>query len=210
LPRLEQLGRELFDAHAEEPEVLTIWWPRFRRIAAWFIERELECRAEVQRIAAELEGELLVGGGEAAVRLRARADRIEIGRDGTLRILDYKTGRLPEVGHVARGLAPQLALEAMIAAGGGFAAIPATEDVDLLYWQLAGGEPAGVERAAGGRKADAAALLARARTGVERLLRHFANPATAYIAVPRPEIAPVFDDYEHLARIAEWRGWGGR
>ena len=41
-----------------------------------------------------------------------------------------------------------------------------------------------------GSKADAAFLLELARAGLDRLLRHFADPAKAYRAVPRPEVAP--------------------
>ncbi len=39
---------------------------------------------------------------------------------------------------------------------------------------------------------------------VEKMATHFANPATPYIALPYPEFTPHFNDYEHLARVAEW------
>ena len=53
-------------------------------------------------------------------RLTGRADRIERYDDGTLEILDYKTGSPPTQKAVDDGLAPQLLLEAAIAAEGGF------------------------------------------------------------------------------------------
>jgi ATP-dependent helicase/nuclease subunit B len=49
-------------------------------------------------------------------------------------------------------------------------------------------------------------FLAHAREGLARLIAHFDDPATPYVPIPRPEIAPVFNDYEHLARVGEW--WG--
>jgi ATP-dependent helicase/nuclease subunit B len=48
-------------------------------------------------------------------------------------------------------------------------------------------------------------LLMAARSGLERLLAHFDDPSSAYIAVPRPEIAPDYGHYDHLARAGEWR-----
>ena len=45
-----------------------------------------------------------------------------------------------------------------------------------------------------------------AREGLSRLIAHFDDPATPYLPVPRPEVAPIFGDYEHLARLGEW--WG--
>ena len=39
-----------------------------------------------------------------------------------------------------------------------------------------------------------------------RLIAHFDDPATAYLPVPLPEIAPSRSDYDHLARAAEWLG----
>ena len=51
-----------------------------------------------------------------------------------------------------------------------------------------------------------AAAADEAYSGVQRLIEHFGDPATAYVPVPRPEIAPSFNDYDHLSRIDEWRG----
>jgi ATP-dependent helicase/nuclease subunit B len=96
-------------------------------------------------------------------------------------------------------------IEGLIAAGGGFAGIPAQDPAGLVYWQLKGGEPSGDERPAAGVRADLAVILEQAREGLLRLIEHFDRPETAYVAVPRPEIAPFHDPYEHLARVAEWR-----
>ena len=40
----------------------------------------------------EIRGTLVLDAPGGAFRIRARADRIEIGRDGRLGIVDYKTG----------------------------------------------------------------------------------------------------------------------
>ena len=60
--------------------------------------------------------------------LRGRADRIERRHDGTISILDYKTGRVPKQGEVEDGRAPQLPLEAAMAEAGAFADLHGTVD----------------------------------------------------------------------------------
>ena len=140
-------------------------------------------------------------------RLRARADRIEIGRDGRLTIVDYKTGPLPPSSEVRLGVSPQLAIEALIAERGGFEQIAGAEAALLLFMQLKGSEAAaGLAQDAAGRDGDLRRLIDEAADGVARLIAHFDDPATAYLPVPLPEIAPSRSDYDHLARAAEWLG----
>jgi ATP-dependent helicase/nuclease subunit B len=204
LETLLAIGRRHFARHATAPQVQALWWPRFVGVASWFVERHQRRQVELRALRAELEGsfELATPGG--SVRIRARADRVEVRRDGSLAILDYKTGSLPTAPEVRSGLRPQLLIEAMIAAEGGFPDVPASVPTELLYWGLKGAEGApGEEKDPCG--VDIEALLATARAGLTRLLAHFADPDTAYIAVPHPEIAPAYNDYDHLARIAEWR-----
>ncbi|MFM2044075.1 MAG: double-strand break repair protein AddB, partial [Pseudomonadota bacterium] len=45
--------------------------------------------------------------------------------------------------------------------------------------------------------------------GLRDLIRRFDDPATPYASVPRPDWAPRYSDYGHLARIAEWSAGGG-
>ena len=56
----------------------------------------------------------------------------------------------------------------------------------------------------GGGPIDANDLAARAKQGLIDLLRTFGKDETAYSPAPRAEYAPRYNDYEHLARIAEW------
>ena len=46
LEKLLAIGRTLFAAYNEHPEVKAFWWPRFERIAAWFVKHETERREE--------------------------------------------------------------------------------------------------------------------------------------------------------------------
>jgi ATP-dependent helicase/nuclease subunit B len=44
----------------------------------------------------------------------------------------------------------------------------------------------------------------KARAGLVELLRVFGKADAAYPPAPRAEYAPRYNDYEHLARTAEW------
>ncbi|MFO1075216.1 MAG: double-strand break repair protein AddB [Geminicoccaceae bacterium] len=208
LAELVAIGRRHFARQAHRPQVTAIWWPRFLKIARWFCEAELRRRAHTARIVAEVRGRLEIACPGGPFRVRARADRIEVGSGGELAVVDYKTGPLPGNAEVRRGIAPQLLIEALIAEHGGFDGLPAGAAAhEILFWQLIGGEPlAGKAQDPVGKEGSLAALLDHARTGLTALLAHFDDPRTAYVPIPRPEIAPAFNDYAHLARIQEW--WG--
>ena len=92
-------------------------------------------------------------------------------------------------------------LEAVIAEDGGFAGIGAKPVRDLDYWRLRGSNPAGEVSSAGD---DPAELAAEAKQGLEALIRLFDDVETPYEARPRPDAAPKYSDYEHLARVKEW------
>jgi ATP-dependent helicase/nuclease subunit B len=104
---------------------------------------------------------------------------------------------------VAHGMAPQLPLEAAIAARGGFEGVPPAAVGELAYWRITGArEPGKVCDIA--TDDDAARLAAEALDGLTQLIAAFDDPATPYEPVPWPERVPRFSDYRHLARIAEW------
>ena len=124
---------------------------------------------------------------------------------GGLRIVDYKTGAIPSKTEVAGGYAPQLPLEAAIALAGGFKGLAAGEVDALHYWRLSGGDPAGEISAAGD---DPMGLAEEARAGLVELIAEFDQVETAYESRPRPDKAPRYSDYEHLARVKEWSAGG--
>ena len=202
---LLEIGESLFAPLAHRPQVRSIWWPRFREIAGWFVEQERTRRREVERVVTEIRGTLDLATPAGVLQITARADRVEVGRDGTVAIVRYGTGRAPKPKEVAQGLAPQLPIEGLIALAGGFPSLPAGPPGELRFWQLTGGDPPGAAIDPAGKQ-ELEPLLESARDGLARLLAHFDDPATAYVPVPRPEIAPGHNPYHHLARIDEW--WG--
>jgi len=200
------LGRETFAAVLDRPGIRAFWWPRFARIARWFVAEEGERRAGLAASATEAKGWLELPGSAGPFAVRATADRIDRDNDGRLVILDYKTGAPPKTDEVAAGFAPQLPIEAMIAEAGGFADVPAAPVARLEYWRLKGGDPVGEIKVL---PLDPGRLVAEAREGLARLVAAFDDPATPYEARPRPDRAPRFSDYEHLARVKEWADIAG-
>ncbi|MDE0335734.1 MAG: PD-(D/E)XK nuclease family protein, partial [Defluviicoccus sp.] len=195
--RLVAIGREALGRTVERPGVRAFWWPRFERVARWFVEHERERRAGIARTATELEGRIEFPAPAGPFVLTARADRIDAMADGGAEIVDYKTGAVPSRKDVAAGVAPQLPLEAAILAAGGFEGIGPAADPALAYWRLSGGDPPG-------EVAPVDADAADARAGLERLIGQFDDPDMPYIPQPHADRAPAFSDYEHLERLAEY------
>ena len=206
LPALLAAGDAAFGAQGADDAVWAFWYPRFRRAAAWLAQHEAAWRGQegAVPVAVEVDGTwrlALSAGGE--VRLKARADRLDRLPDGRLAVIDYKTGGVPGEVEVRLGWAPQLPLEAAMAAAGAFREVAAAPAGVLTYWQVGGaaGTP-GKERRL---KDPAADLAAEAADGLTRVLDAFADPATPYLARPRPA-AFIATDYDHLARLSEWGG----
>ena len=142
-------------------------------------------------------------GPAGAFTLKARADRIDAS-DGGIVITDYKSGANLKtlVTRAKSGEAPQLPLEAAIAAAGGFTGIAAGRVALLRYISTSGGEPPGCDFDLD--VDDVAASADAARDGLLRLIAQFDREATPYRAVRRPRFRYDYDDYAHLARVAEW------
>ena len=177
------------------------WRQEMRRIAEWFSTEDATLRSDARRIHPEVKGavDLLLGDG-SLFRVSARADRIDEKADGTLRLIDYKTGSLPSFNDAAASFSPQLLLEGLIAERGGFANLPPAMVSELVYFHLTGRHPAGDSAilAAGLRD-----HLEAAEAGVKRLLTAYREEAQAYYpAVPANQQR--HDRYGHLSRWREW------
>ena len=193
---------------------LRAWWrPRLHRIADWVAAAERDRRQTPPRaVRTEQKGSWALEADGVPFTLSGRADRIDVLADGTVAILDYKTGVVPSAGQLESGLEPQLTLEAAMVEAGAFGAMPgvgADPPFKLEYWQLSGGVKPGVGhplfKGDAGRTAE---QVDAARRGLMRLVVRFSDPATPYLSCPDPNAAPRFSDYTQLARVAEWADSG--
>jgi ATP-dependent helicase/nuclease subunit B len=202
--RLLAIGRERFREQSDFPEVIALWWPRFQKIARWFVREEAKTTDVLTRNV-ECLGELQV---TPDFLLSARADRLDTLTGGGLSIIDYKTGSPPSFAQV-RALSPQLPLEALIAQAGGFEGIPPTGPDRIVYYRLSGkgegGESKDLTSARKGGSSELAETLEITRRRLRELVDHFASPEAGYISnkIPKPRRTFV-GDYDHLARISEW------
>ncbi len=204
--RLHAAMDRALDAARLRP-ALTAWWrPRLARIADWVAEAERQRRLQgpMAHVRSEVDG-LWSVPGDHPFTLSGRADRIERRADGTLAILDYKTGAVPTTGQVEQGLAPQLPLEAAMAAAGVFGPELAGRTAELTYWHLSGGLDPGKETKLFKHDAErTAAEAVTAERALIALIAAFDDPSRAYLSRPHPGAAPRFSDYAQLARVAEW------
>ena len=197
--QLLQAGRAAFAARLDRPAVACLWWPRFEAMAEWLVEREKERRGDVAQVLGELEGKWSFEVDDKPFTLTTRIDRLEINRDGSLALVDYKTGTIPTKAEIESGLANQLLLEALIAQYGTLEPAITPGDVSSLeYWKLAG-------------NADDCEIkniqvegINTAGERLENLISEFDNAAKPYTAQNDPSKMPRFNDYAHLTRKAEW------
>jgi ATP-dependent helicase/nuclease subunit B len=199
-------GRARFAPLADYPEARAFWWPRFLRIARWFAIWDAERRTALARTEAEIGGAIDIPLDGGSFRLSTRADRIEQRIDGCYAIIDYKTGQARTEKQVRTGLAPQLTLEAAILRRGGFKDIPAKASVgEILYVTLRGGEPAGEPHPIDFTEGTPDSQADRALARFAALVARFADEGEPFRSLVHPMWRARYGDYDHLARVKEWR-----
>ena len=219
LERWHQEGGELLPiAQAEllkmsaHPLVRGLWWPRLVAGLEWVAAETVRLTGEGRVvIASEAKGHITYKG----VKLKGRADRIDRLADGTLAVVDYKTGGPPKPRQVQEGFALQLGLIGLMARDGAFAGV-AGEPSRFEYWTL--------QRRKDDRNrfgsVDTPVLADKKRTGipVEDFLpeteRYLGQAIDLWIKGDAPFTArmvpdlPVYTDYDQLMRLDEWQARG--
>ncbi len=198
---LVAVGAEVFDRERLGDATVALWWPRFVRVAKWFVETESARRGELERVVAEAKAKLRLPVGDGEIELRGRIDRLDRRRDGSCAIVDYKTGTAPRRKEVTDGLRPQLPLLAALVEGGGLGVDGAAMVSRLAYLELKGGEPPGAEPLV---LEDPADIVVRTLDGVKRLLAAYAAGEVPYLPLPRPRASARADPVAPLARDQEW------
>lgn len=209
LDRLISMGRDEFDMLAHNTEVHGLWWPRFKKMANWFVGYENDWRRDMTAMHSENKGAMVMDVNGTDFTLTAKADRIEHRLGNNIAVIDYKTGKAPESKAVNMGLSSQLPLEALIISKGGFDNVIGDQDTayELLYWNLGGtGTGDEVTLAQGKRGQATQDIIDQAQDGVYALFTAFHNSHMPYLGSPDPDhmIKEDYNDYAHLERIAEW------
>ena len=206
---LREIGRRHLGSQLKKPNIRDFWWPRFENIITGYLEHEREWRGRATALPKALEssGAWEVPAPAGPFRITAKADRIDQMHDGRYAIIDYKTGTIPQAGHIVRGFAPQLSLEALTVEKGGFEALIPRPVSLLSYWKLSGRkDTADIKYYGDSKRYRIEDILPNAEEGVQKLIAVFDLPQTAYISLPRAKygIRQEYQDYAHLARVKEW------
>lgn len=155
----------------------------------------------------EQRGELHWGEGEdgsPGLVITARADRLDVRPDGSLRVVDYKTGTLPSLRSVLEGDAVQIPLEVLVAARGGFelqvsGVAPGTRVEGAEILGVRGPGDSVEEYTLEGDQVNR--LRDRGEAVAEQMMKAWNDPATVFAP---PVIPPSFDLFAPLKRQEEW------
>lgn len=198
------IARGEIDALGLEQDIKTFWEPRLAKIGAWLVTTEQAWRETRKPQKQEVNGRMVFSAPAGDFTLTARADRIDFTHDGTEgAIIDYKSGGKYTAKGMMSGQFPQLPLEALMLEAEKFDGLKAVPVTSLSYWVVNGGGEGGEMT----KLEDSAKITAakdHAREGLPDLIARFDDESTPYYSLPRPDNAPRFNDYEHLARVREW------
>jgi ATP-dependent helicase/nuclease subunit B len=201
--RLHNRARAMLrDLHAH-PVMKALWEPRLMEAIDW-VAAEMQAMAKAGRIpiAAEIFGETEVAG----VTLYGKVDRIDRLADGSLAIVDYKTGKPPSKKQVEAGFALQLGLLGLIAERGGFEAVRGAASV-YEYWSMSRKKDGFgyVESPVGSKGIPAQDFAAHAAHHLTEAVERWLTGSDPFVAKLHPEFAP-YGDYDQLMRLDEWYG----
>jgi ATP-dependent helicase/nuclease subunit B len=207
--KLRALFREVLVVQLQDADFSALKWPRLERTIDFFFGFEAGRRDKIKVIKTECEGKFDISLADGSIfTLTARADRIEHNSDGTVTLVDYKTGTPPGTNEIFVGFAPQLTLEAAMAVRGAFNFGWSVETIEALYLKL-GGMRGGEEKPVDFAQANFKDVAEGHYRGLIALLDQFRDPATAYPPRPFPKFAKRYNTYDHLARVKEWSLGGG-
>jgi ATP-dependent helicase/nuclease subunit B len=198
---LTDIAADEISKRNDDPAAWSFWKRRFDKAAIWLVQHETDWRQIAQPRGTEITGEISFSAPAGDFSLKATADRIDTVPGGAA-VIDYKSGGTFSPTDVRNSKKPQLPLEGLILAKGGFEPLGTLKPVSLQYWKLTGALKLTDEPIALNEGVDA--VIADAEQGLKNLIAVFDNDKTPYYSVPAPEFAPRFNDYKHLARIAEW------
>ncbi len=206
LPIADQVLQKM-NAH---PLMRGLWRPRLFRGLEWIDATVGELADAGRNVAAsEVWGDMHVDG----IRVHGRADRIDRLADGTLAIVDYKTGMPPSRRMVRQGYSLQLGVIGLIAAAGGFKEA-AGDPTEFEYWSLAKDKKRRADNGFG--YVEEPFKTAKAKDGLDKeeflevTRGHLENAIARWITGNNPFTArlnldvPVYNDYDQLMRLDEW------
>jgi ATP-dependent helicase/nuclease subunit B len=188
------------------PLLRTLWQPKLIEAADFIAASVAEARSQGRvPLVAEADGRFEIAG----VTLKGRVDRIDTLADGSLAIVDYKTGSAPSVAQIEAGYALQLGLMGVMAENKAFKGVGGVASA-FEYWLLSRDTTTKtfgkIRQALGkGKGLDPADLTSAAYDHFSEAAARWLTGEAPFLAKAHPEYAS-YSDYDHLMRYEEWRG----
>ena len=199
------IAGQVLEAMNAHPLMRGLWRPRLFRALEWIDAEVANLAGEGQIVAAsEVWGDMMFQG----IRVHGRADRIDRLADGSLAIIDYKTGQPPSRKMVKEGYSLQLGLIGLIAAAGGFEEV-AGQPAEFAYWSLAKDSKRRAQNGFGyvsepfkdaQQKEE---FLASTQGFLEEAITRWITGSDPFTARLNLDV-PVYNDYDQLMRLDEW------
>lgn len=191
--RLLQIARDVLMTETPFPAARALWLAKLDRAADHFLAQDGKHGGSA--LALETMGSLQVG--DLPFTLFGTPDRIDRLPDGSLQLIDYKTGSPPSIAE-QKYFAKQLLLAAAMAERGGFADLGPTEVSKISYIGLGSGEKA-VDSVL------SPDMLAADWAKLITLISRYLSRATGYTARRAIFETRYPGDYDHLSRFGEWQ-----
>ncbi|MGU3314371.1 double-strand break repair protein AddB [Sphingomonas sp. M6A6_1c] len=197
----------MLDDERTHPMMRALWRPRLVEAIDWIARTVAAQDAEGRKVAsAEGKGHIEVAG----VKLSGRYDRVDRLPDGSIAIVDYKTGKPPSAAAVKAGYSLQLGLLGAIAERGGF------DDVSgraggFEYWSLGkkrdqfGYVESPVDAEGKRDRIVTTDFTTIAMSNFIEAAGHWLTGNAPFTAKLVPEYAP-YAEYDQLMRRDEWYG----
>ena len=196
-PRAELLLKD----EAIHPMLRALWAPRLLEAIDWIANMERENQEQGRRpLKAEIEGQTPLGG----VVVQGRADRIDLLADGSLAIVDYKTGQPPSQKSVREGFSLQLGLLGLIGRNGGFEGVSGDPET-FEYWSLARYRGKFGRLMCPDKDMHPGEFLDHAYRNFKEAAELWLTGTEPFTAKLNPAYAP-YGDYDQLMRLEEWYG----
>ncbi|MEZ5679760.1 MAG: double-strand break repair protein AddB [Erythrobacter sp.] len=202
-----QIMDAVLDEENADPLVRGLWRPRLEAALRW-VEETVEAYDDREVLAVEQKGAMRFDD----VLVHGRADRIDKLEDGSLAIVDYKTGKPPSAAMVEQGFALQLGILGLIAERNGFEGLPG-DPGGYEYWSLG---KAKADNPHGFGYVEVPLKIGRKTSGVlpeeflpltaDKLgeaISRFIKGSDPFTARENPDF-PAYDTYDQLMRLDEW------
>ena len=188
---LLDLAKERFQTTVPWPAARRMWLARVDRFSDWFITHEMIRQANIISTKTEIKGEINLP--ELGFTLSGTADRIDLLKDGSAHIYDYKTGKPPTPAQQLH-FDKQLLLEVEILRRGGFSGLAPLKAAGATYIGL---DNAPSQPAAPLDETDV-------WSDFHNLIRAYQSAEQGYTARRAMLKADDSSNYDHLARYGEW------